>query len=186
MVRNIDLSRFQGLLARIDLKPFLAALALALMLFAPTHLLAQTTGSLTGVVKDSTGAIVPGARVMLVNTANKSVRVAVSNSSAFFSFAAIQTGIYDLNVSSKGFQSYVITSIEMHPGDSRNVENITLQLGRVEETVTVTASTAGVDLSSPDYYYYYEYQGKYARYYRDEESEHDDDNVHETPSSSSA
>ena len=43
-----------------------------------------------------------------------------------------------------------------------------------------------VDLSSPDYYYYYEYQGKYARYYRDEESEHDDDNVHETPSSSSA
>ncbi len=43
-----------------------------------------------------------------------------------------------------------------------------------------------VDLSSPDYYYYYEYQGKYARYYRDEDSEHDDNDVHETPSSSSA
>jgi len=45
-----------------------------------------------------------------------------------------------------------------------------------------------VDLSSPDYYYYYEYQGKYARYYRDEDSSgHEDDEVEETsPSSSSA
>ena len=47
-----------------------------------------------------------------------------------------------------------------------------------------------VDLSSPDYYYYYEYQGKYARYYRDEEtSGHDEegDEVEEVrPSSSSA
>jgi succinoglycan biosynthesis transport protein ExoP len=48
-----------------------------------------------------------------------------------------------------------------------------------------------VDLSSPDYYYYYEYQGKYARYYRDQDSsEHegeDDDGVEQSsPSSSSA
>lgn len=43
-----------------------------------------------------------------------------------------------------------------------------------------------VDLSSPDYYYYYEYQGKYARYYRDEDSQgHDEgDEVEETSSSS--
>jgi capsular exopolysaccharide synthesis family protein len=32
-----------------------------------------------------------------------------------------------------------------------------------------------VDLSSPDYYYYYEYQGKYSRYYRDDESSSDED-----------
>jgi capsular exopolysaccharide synthesis family protein len=44
-----------------------------------------------------------------------------------------------------------------------------------------------VDLSSPDYYYYYEYQGKYARYYRDEDSSgHDEDEMEETPTSSSA
>jgi polysaccharide biosynthesis transport protein len=36
-----------------------------------------------------------------------------------------------------------------------------------------------VDLSSPDYYYYYEYQGKYARYYRDDASHDDDDGDHE-------
>jgi capsular exopolysaccharide synthesis family protein len=49
-----------------------------------------------------------------------------------------------------------------------------------------------VDLTSPDYYYYYEYQGKYASYYRDEgSSEHDDDedgdmDVEETSSSSTS
>ena len=44
-----------------------------------------------------------------------------------------------------------------------------------------------VDLSSPDYYYYYEYQGKYARYYREDSVEHEDEpeNIDE-PSSSSA
>jgi polysaccharide biosynthesis transport protein len=48
-----------------------------------------------------------------------------------------------------------------------------------------------VDLSSPDYYYYYEYQGKYARYYREDSSESDheheeDAEIEDTPSSSSA
>jgi Mrp family chromosome partitioning ATPase len=47
-----------------------------------------------------------------------------------------------------------------------------------------------VDLSSPDYYYYYEYQGKYSRYYRDEDSpDHDEESDHvgeNSPTSSSA
>src|ERR1017187_4235443 len=82
VVRNNDLSRFQGLLARMNLNRFLAGLALALMLFGPYHLFAQTTGSLTGVVKDSTGAIVPGAKVTLVNSTD------------------------NLNVIAKGFEAY--------------------------------------------------------------------------------
>jgi capsular exopolysaccharide synthesis family protein len=45
-----------------------------------------------------------------------------------------------------------------------------------------------VDLSSPDYYYYYEYKGKYAQYYREGDSEHDEEDTVEerSPSSSSA
>ncbi len=57
----------------------------------------------------------------------------------------------------------------------------------------VNAKVAGVllnavDLSSPDYYYYYEYQGKYSRYYRDDESQEneecsDEETAEATPSS---
>lgn len=133
------------------LNRFLAGLALALILFGPYHLLAQTTGTLTGVVKDGTGAIVPGAKVTLVDKDDKSsVRSAVSNSSAVFFFAAVQPGTYNLNVTAKGFEAYVITGIEMHPGDSRNIENITLKIGTVDNTVTVTATVAGVELDSPE------------------------------------
>jgi len=134
VVRNNDLSRFQGLLARMNLSRFLAGLALALMLFGPYNLFAQTTGTLTGVVKDSTGAIVPGAKVTLVEGDDKSsVRSEVSSSAAFFSFAAVQPGTYNLNVTAKGFEMYVITGIEMHPGDSKTIENIALKIGTVEE-----------------------------------------------------
>ena len=150
VVRNNDHSRFQGLLARMNLNRFLAGLALALMLFGPCHLFAQTTGTLTGVVKDSTGAIVPGAKVTLVATDDKSVRSAASNSAAFFSFAAVQPGTYNLNVTAKGFETYVITGIEMHPGDNKNIENIPLRIGRVDESVTVTSNVAGVELDSPE------------------------------------
>jgi hypothetical protein len=150
VVRNNDLSRFQSLLTRMNLNRFLAGLAFALILFGPYHLFAQTTGSLTGVVKDSTGAIVPGAKVTLVNSDDKSVRSDVSSGAAIFSFAAVQPGTYNLNVIAKGFEAYVITGIEMHPGDSKNIENITLKIGRVEQSVTVTSSVAGVELDSPE------------------------------------
>jgi hypothetical protein len=150
VVRNNDLSRFQGLLARMNLNRLLAGFALALMLLGPYHLFAQTTGSLTGVVKDSTGAIVPGAKVTLVNSDDKSVRSDVSSGAAIFSFAAVQPGTYNLNVIAKGFEAYVITGIEMHPGDSKNIENITLKIGRVEQSVTVTSNVAGVELDSPE------------------------------------
>ena len=43
-----------------------------------------------------------------------------------------------------------------------------------------------VDLSSPDYYYYYEYQGKYSRYYRDDESHNDDDEDADTEETAEA
>jgi capsular exopolysaccharide synthesis family protein len=43
-----------------------------------------------------------------------------------------------------------------------------------------------VDLSSPDYYYYYEYQGKYSRYYRDDESHNDDEEDGDTEEAAEA
>lgn len=149
MVRNIETSRFQALIAS-RLFSSLAGLALLLMLCFADTLSGQTTGTLTGVVKDSTGAIVPGAKVTLVNTKEKSVRSTTSSGDGFFSIAAVQTGTYDLNIALAGFEAYRITGIEMHPGDSKTISTIALKIGRVQETVTVSSTAAGVDLSSGD------------------------------------
>jgi hypothetical protein len=128
----------------------LAPVAVVLLLLFSGLLRAQTTGTLTGIVKDTTGAIVPGAKLTLINVSDKSVRSTVSSSDAFFSFAAIQTGTYDLTVALKGFETYKITGIQMHPGDSKTISTIALQIGEVEQSVTVSSTVAGVDLSSPE------------------------------------
>jgi hypothetical protein len=150
VVRNNVLSRFQGLLSRLNFHGLLTGLVFAFLLLGTGHLFAQTTGTLTGVVKDSSGAIVPGAKVTLSNSADKSVRATTSNSSASFSFAAVQPGTYHLNVTAKGYETYVITGIDMHPGDNKNIENVKLSIGNVEQSVTVTSTVAGVDLDSPE------------------------------------
>jgi hypothetical protein len=150
VVRNIDLYRFQDVLARRCLKLLLAGLALACMMSAPRHLLAQTTGTLTGVVKDTSGGIIPGAKITLTNTSDKSLRSTVSSGNAFFSFAAVQPATYNLTVSYKGFETFVVTGIDMHPGDSKTIDTIALKVGAVAETVTVTSTTAGVELDSPE------------------------------------
>jgi hypothetical protein len=148
--RNVDLYRLRNLVARGGVKALLGTLALVLMLSVPSLLFAQTTGTLTGVVKDTSGGIIPGAKVKLVNNADKSVRSTVSSGDGFFSIAAVQTGTYNLTVTVKGFEEYVVTGIEMHPGDSKTIDTIALKIGATSETVTVSATTAGVNLSSPE------------------------------------
>lgn len=150
MFRILDLNGFYDSAKSLLQGRFLPGLGLVLALFVAPQLRAQTTGTLTGVVKDTSGAIVPGARVKLVNTADQSVRATVTSSDAFFSFAALQPGTYNLNVSVKGFEAYVVTGIQIDPGDNKTVEKIALKVGRVDETVTVTSTSAGIDLSSPE------------------------------------
>lgn len=148
MVRNNDTSRFQAFFVSRFLTTALAGFALIVTLCCAGQLIAQTTGTLTGVVKDTTGAIVPGAKVTLVNTKEKSVRATVSSGDGFFSFAAVQTGTYDVNIALAGFEAYKITGIEMHPGDSKTITTISMKIGEVQQTVTVSSTMAGVDLSS--------------------------------------
>lgn len=151
MFRNIDFYRLHDLFARRGSKALLGGLALLLMLSGPCRLSAQTTGTLTGVVKDTDGGVVPGAKVKLVNTSDKSsVRSTVSSGDGFFSIAAVQTGTYNLTVTVKGFEEYVVTGIEMHPGDSKTIDTIALKIGAASDSVTVSATTAGVNLSSPE------------------------------------
>jgi hypothetical protein len=109
---------------------------------------AQTTGTLSGTVLDASGAIIPGAQVSLINAASKAKRTTVSNGEGFFTLNAVQPTTYNLTVSAKGFESYTITGIEMDPGDNRTVAKIAMKVGSINQEVTVTARSAGVDLSS--------------------------------------
>jgi hypothetical protein len=116
-----------------------ARLMLFLALFALPALHAQTTGTLTGTVVDQSGAVIPQARITLLNQATNDVRQTTSNSVGYFTFAGVLPSTYTVTVEGSGFKTWRQTDITVDPGDMRKVENVRLQTGALSETVKVEA-----------------------------------------------
>jgi hypothetical protein len=112
---------------------------------------AQMTSSVSATVRDTSEALVPDAQVTLINEASKATRTTTSNGEGFFNFLAVQPGNYTLQISRANFETWKVTGIEVHPGDSLKVPRIRLKIGEVTQSVTVTAESAGVSLNSPEH-----------------------------------
>jgi hypothetical protein len=122
---------------------FLAVLLLAV---CASRTSAQTvSANLSGFVNDPTGAVVPGANIVLTNQASKDKRSAVSNSSGFFSFIAVPAGTYSVQVSQTGFGTFTEKNIELHPSDERTLTDIKLKIGTVETSITVNSAASAID-----------------------------------------
>src|SRR5512138_501154 len=77
------------------------------MLMAASAVKAQTiTGSISGVITDSTGAYIPGATVTLTSEKTAQARSGGTNGEGRFTFAALQPGGYYLKVEQPGFQTF--------------------------------------------------------------------------------
>src|SRR5262249_21932144 len=99
------------------------------------------TGSIVGNVTDRTGASVPDAAVTITDTGTQQTRSALTNSTGSFSFDAVQPGRYDLRVSKTGFVTTTRTNMTLEAAAVLR-SDITLALGNVSESVTVSASAA--------------------------------------------
>lgn len=109
---------------------------------------AQTSyGSVVGTVTDSTGAIVPGAKVVLKNTETNATQTAMTGSAGNYSFVNLKPDKYDLTITKRGFQSMTQSGIDVQVGGATRM-NVTLKVGNVSQTVTVTASRAGLQTQS--------------------------------------
>ena len=117
----------------------LPVIGLVLFLFSCPVMHAQTTAQLSGTVQDSTGAVIPGAQVKLVNTANQDTRVSMTNSAGLFAFPSLVPGTYSVQVSAKNFNSKRVTGIVLNAGDTREVPAIILAVGNSVQSVTVQA-----------------------------------------------
>lgn len=123
---------------------FLVGFALFLMLAA--SLPAQSIyGTLTGVVSDPSGAVVPNASVKLRNQASGSMRDSVTNAEGFYTFVSVPVGdfTYELMVETKGFITYKAPGIAMGGGEKRNI-NVTLAVGSTTETVEITGVATSI------------------------------------------
>ncbi len=82
----------------------LSSCAIIPVLFAPSSLFAQTdTARISGSVQDSTGAIVPGATITVINTSTNATLTATSDANGLFTVSALPIGPYRASVSSPGF-----------------------------------------------------------------------------------
>jgi len=127
----------------------LSILGLAFLMLIPSALLAQVgSAALSGVVQDTTGAVVPGATATLTNQVSGAQRSVTSNGEGFFTFSAIPSGDYNLNVAAKNFKGYTQTGIHLDPGDNKSIPEITLAVGSAAETVTVEQSVGSLPLDS--------------------------------------
>ncbi len=117
-----------------------AVIGLALVSSLPSA--AQTVSStLNGTVKDSSGAVVPGANVILLSESTGQARATVSSGTGDFTFPAVLPGSYTITVSKAGFASWSEKGINVNQGESRNIPNIKLQIGKTGTTINVTAAS---------------------------------------------
>lgn len=100
----------------------------------------NAAGSISGTVTDATGAVVPNAKVELIDEATNTHRDSVANGSGLFTFAAVQPATYDVLVSAPGFTSWERKGIVLNQGGSLNVPGISLQVGSSTQQVEVVSS----------------------------------------------
>jgi hypothetical protein len=111
--------------------------------------LAQSTGTVQGVVKDTSGAVVPGAVVALTDNATHQQTQAITTSAGAYSFAFVAPGAYSLTVDHSGFNRFVRNGITVDVAGVAVVD-VQLQVGATNETVTVTGATQQVQSSTSD------------------------------------
>ena len=117
--------------------------------FGVCHAQLTTTGTISGTVIDQSGAVIPGASVMITQTETKTMTQTASNSSGYFVQVGLESGHYDVTVSVKGFATYRETNIYLEPMATYNVRAM-LRPSAVAETVTVTGTEAQVQTTTAE------------------------------------
>src|SRR5713226_6160101 len=100
----------------------------------------QVSGSISGVVKDDQGAMIPNAKVTLVDTLQGDERGVTTNSDGIFLLNPLKPSVYNLSVEFAGFHKYEQKGIKVFANDRIALPAIVLQVGVVSESVTVEAS----------------------------------------------
>jgi hypothetical protein len=121
----------------------LSSIFTLMILTLPLAAHAQFNASVTGTVEDSTGAVIPGAMVVLLNTGTQQKFTATSSSSGVFRFEQLPPANYTLTASAKGFNSSDIDNINVAAEQPTSLD-VKLTTGGVTQTVQVNADTIPV------------------------------------------
>ena len=105
------------------------------------------SGTLIGTVVDSTGAAVPGATVNAVEESTGTTRSVVSNPEGLFRLPALNPGKYLLTIELSSFRSLTVADITLSSSEIRDLGKLTLEIGALTETVSVTSEVTPVQIA---------------------------------------
>jgi carboxypeptidase family protein/TonB-dependent receptor-like protein len=109
---------------------------------------AQTRSMMTGAIRDSSGAVLPGATVTLTGPSLLGgPKTAVTNEDGVYRLPELSPGIYDLTAELQGFQTVKRTGLQV-PFAATLTVDVMMPVGTLTETLVVSASTPGVDVKS--------------------------------------
>jgi hypothetical protein len=127
----------------------LTAAALCALMPGVAHAQAGATATVNGTVRDTTGAVIPDAALILHNNSTNLDRPVTTNSVGAYVISDIQPGSYDLRVSKDGFTTSVQSDITLLVNQTVTYD-FTLKTGSVKETVTVQATAAALETSTAE------------------------------------
>jgi Carboxypeptidase regulatory-like domain len=104
-------------------------------------------GAITGVIKDSTGGVLPGVTVTVTNADTRVSQTAVTDSDGAFQVLYLNSGTYTVEAELSGFKKIVRTGHTVRVGDVLRIE-LALEAGGLEETIQVTADQPLLDTST--------------------------------------
>jgi hypothetical protein len=115
-------------------------------------LIAQnTSGSITGVVQDATGGVIPGAIATLINQdQGAQTRQTITNEAGIYLFSALPAATYTVTVELAGFKTYKKTDVKLFVNDKLGLPPIVLEVGSQNESLTVEAEAVQLETVSSE------------------------------------
>src|SRR5260370_2286 len=104
---------------------------------------AQTLGSITGEVRDPSGAVMPSASVTVSNTATNASRSTATNNAGIYVFPDLVPGTYQVRVQAAGFEPQVKTNVVLQVQQSARLD-FALAVGQATQTIEVSAAAASL------------------------------------------
>ena len=120
---------------------------LILTVLSCSFVFAQGTAQISGVVRDQSGAVLPGVEVTATQTETAIARTTLSNETGSFVLPSLVTGPYRLEAALAGFRTFVQTGIVLQVNSNPSF-NVVLEVGQVSERVEVQANAALVETRS--------------------------------------
>jgi hypothetical protein len=112
------------------------------VLFCSSAVWADVTGSILGIVRDKTQAVVAGAHIVATNVETNFSKETTTEPEGQYRILALPTGTYRVTATASGFQQFTATAVDLKVNDQLRID-IVLEVGSVQQQISVQANASG-------------------------------------------